>query len=327
MKERYKVTGKTVQVADKGLNCARNIYAAVIEARDGYIFSKSVHGKGLSEKEKQWLLLENDTNVYTDYRDKNGKLLFRLKSCVDTFSYKFKELNPETGEEKVISFRVKEKRIVSYNPSLAQKQKAEIMKMVDKATNYTTYKKMAREDLGDSVKYIQITNTDKDGKSKKPVIEINQAKIDEDLKYAGYNLLVTSELDMEPSQVYHTYHNLWKIEESFRITKSYLDARPVYVQKKETIYGHFLICYLSLFLLKILEIKCFKNKINSYDLVNFMRDFRVIDKGDGTYINISQNQSVNEKIKNLIGLTNLDALYLTEKEIENIFEFTMLIDN
>ena len=58
-----------------------------------------------------------------------------------------------------------------------------------------------------------------------------------------------------------------------------------------------------------------------------MRDFRVIDKGDGTYINISQNQSVNEKIKNLIGLTNLDALYLTEKEIENIFEFTMLIDN
>lgn len=201
------------------------------------------------------------------------------------------------------------------------------MKMVDKAANYTTYKKMAREDLGDSVKYIQVTNTDQNGKSRKPVIEINQAKIDEDLKYAGYNLLVTSELDMEPLQVYHTYHNLWKIEESFRITKSYLDARPVYVQKKETIYGHFLICYLSLFLLRIVEIKCFKNEINSYDLVNFMRDFKVVDKGAGTYINISQNQSVNEKIKKLTGLTNLDALYLTEKEIENIFEFTMLIDD
>ena len=327
MKERYKVDGKTVQVADKGLNCARNIYAAVVEAKDGYIFSKSVHGKGLSEKEKQWLLLENDTNVYTDYRDKNGKLLFRLKSCVDTFSYKFRESDPETGEEKETSFCVKEKRIVSYNPSLAQKQKAEIMKMVDKAANYTTYKKLAREDLGDSVKHIKITNTDKNGKNRKPVIEINQAKIDEDLKYAGYNLLVTSELDMEPLQVYRTYHNLWKIEESFRITKSYLDARPVYEKKKETIYGHFLICYLSLFLLRILEIKCFKNEINSYDLVNFMRDFRVVDKGDGTYINISQNQNVNEKIKKLIGLTNLDALYLTEKEIENIFEFTMLIDS
>lgn len=326
MKDRYKVAGKTVQVADKGLNCARNIYAAVVEADDGYVFSKSVHGHGLSVKEKQWLLLENDANVYTDYKDHNGKLMFRLKSCVDTFSYKFKELDSETGEEKVITFNTKEKRIVSYNPALAQKQKAEIMKMADKAANYSTYKKMAREDLGDSAKYVRIISTDKSGKNVKPVIEINQEKIDEDLKYAGYNLLVTSELNMTPLQVYHTYHNLWKIEESFRITKSYLDARPVYVQKKETIYGHFLICYLSLFLLRVMEIKCFKNEINSYDLVNFMRDFRVVDKGDGTYINISQNQTVNEKIKKLIGLTNLDALYLTEKEIENIFEYAMLID-
>ena len=327
MKERYNVSGKTVQVADKGLNCARNIYAAVVESDDGYVFSKSIHGRGLSEKEKQWLLLENDANTYTDYKDANGKLQFRLKSCVDTFPYNFKELDSETGEEKVVTFHVQEKRIVSYNPSLAQKQKAEIMKMLEKATNYTTYKKMAREDLGDSSKYIQVISTDKNGKTVKPVIEINQKKIEEDLKYAGYNLLVTSELEMSPLQVYHTYHNLWKIEESFRITKSYLDARPVYVQKKETIYGHFLICYLSLFLLRVMEIKCFKNEINSYDLVNFMRDFRIVDKGDGTYINISQNQTVNEKIKKLVGLTNLDALYLTEKEIENIFEYTMLIDS
>ena len=229
--------------------------------------------------------------------------------------------------EKEISFQVKEKRIVSYNPSLAQKQKAEIMKMVDKATNYTTYKKMAREDLGDSVKYIQITNIDKNGKNRKPVIEINQAKIDEDLKYAGYNLLVTSELDMEPLQVYHTYHNLWKIEESFRITKSYLDARPVYVQKKETIYGHFLICYLSLFLLRVLEIKVFKNQINSYDLIDFIRDFRIVNKGDGSYINISRNQTVNEKVKKATGLTNLDALFLTEKEINNLFQNCILLDS
>ena len=327
MKQRYKVSGKTVQVADKGLNCARNIYAAVKEADDGYIFSKSIHGKGLSEKEKTWLLLENDTNRFTDYTDENGHLLYRLKSCVDTFSYKFKDTDPQTGEETEVSFLVKEKRVVSYNPGLAKKQKAEIMKMADKATNYTTYKKMAREDLGDSVKYIKITNTDKAGKKIRPVTDIDQNKIDEDLKYAGYNLLVTSELDMNPGQIYNTYHNLWKIEESFRITKSYLDARPVYMQKKETIYGHFLICYLSLFLLRVLEIKCFKNQINSYDLINFIRDFRIVDKGNGSYINISRNQAVNEKIKKLTGLTNLDALYLTKTEIENLFKNCMLIDS
>lgn len=326
MKLRYQISGKTVQVADKGLNCARNVYAAVKEAKDGYIFSKSIHGRNLSEKEKKWILLENDKNTWVNYTDKDGKLLYRLKSCVDTFSYQFKETDPETGKEVVTAFSVPEKRIVSYNPALAKKQRAEILKMADRASCYTTYKKMTRDELGDSAKYVRITSRDKNGKRITPLIEINQEKLDEDLKYAGYNLMVTSELDMEPLQVYQTYHNLWKIEESFRITKSYLDARPVYVQKKETIYGHFLICYLSLFLLRILEIKVFKNKINSYDLIHFMRDFRVVRDGEGSYINISRNQAVNEKVKELTGLTNLDALYLSEKEVSNLFKNCMLLD-
>ena len=327
MKLRYKISGKTVQVADKGLNCARNIYSAVKEAKDGYIFSKSIHGKNLSEREKKWIVLENDKNVWKNYADKNGKLLYRLKSCVDTFSYQFKETDPETGRETVIDFSVAEKRIVSYNPTLAKKQRAEILKMADKASNYTTHKKMTRDELGDSAKYVKITNKDENGKKIKPIIEIDQDKLKEDLKYAGYNLIVTSELDMDPLPIYQTYHSLWKIEESFRITKSYLDARPVYVQKKETIYGHFLICYLSLFLLRVLEIKVFKNEINTYDLIHFMRDFRVVRSRDGSYINISRNQTVNEKVKKLTGLTNLDALYLSEKEIENLFKNGMLLDS
>ena len=327
MKQRYKVSGRTVQVADKGLNCARNIYAAVREADDGYIFSRSVHGSSLSEKEKKWLLLENDANVFTDYTDKDGHILFRLKSCVDTFDYRFTETDPKTGRETTVSFSVKEKRIVSYNPDLAKKQRAEIRRMADKAAKYTTYKKIAKEELGDSAKYVRIISRDENGKKIKPVAEVNRDKIEEDMKYAGYNLLVTSELDMDPLQVHSAYHNLWRIEESFRITKSYLDARPVYAQKKETIYGHFLICYLSLFLLRVMEIKCFHNQVNSYDLINFMRDFRIVDRGDGTYINISRDQTVNEKIKAVTGLTNLDALYLTKKEIYNLFENCMVINN
>ena len=326
MKQRHNVSGKTIQVADKGLNCARNIYAAVKEANDGYIFSKSIHGKNLSEKEKKWVLLENDTNVFSNYTDERGNISFRLKYCIDSFDYSFKEIDPETGKESVTRFSVKEKRIVSYNPNLAKKQRLEIMKMVDKASKFSTYKNIAKDELGDCAKYVDIITKDSTGKKIKPIIDLNKSKIDEDLKYAGYNLLVTSEIDMEPLQVYKTYHSLWKIEESFRLTKSYLDARPVYLQKKETIYGHFLICYLSLFLLRVLEIKCFKNKINSYDLINFMRDFRVVNKGDNTYINISRDQAVNEKVKKLVGFSNLDALYLTKAEVDNFFQNCMLLD-
>ena len=134
--------------------------------------------------------------------------LYRLKSCVDTFSYQFKETDPETGKETVTMFSVTEKRIVSYNPSLAKKQTAEILKMADKASNYTTYKAMTREELGDCAKYIKVTNKDKNGKKIKPVIEIDQEKLEEDLKYAGYNLIVTSELDMDP--VSYTHLDVYK---------------------------------------------------------------------------------------------------------------------
>ena len=326
MKTRYKVNGKTVQVADKGLNCARNIYAAVKEGNDGYIFSKSIHGKGLSDQEKKWILLENSANRYTDYKDENGQISFRLKYCVDDFEYSFKEKNDE-GKEETIRFTVKEKRLVSYCPSLAKKQKAEIAKMVEKASNYSSYKNLSKEELGESSKYINVTSEDSKGKKIKPLISLNEEKINEDLSLAGYNLLVTSEIKMEPLEIYKTYHNLWKIEECFRITKSFLEGRPAYVQKRETIYGHFLICYLALFLLRVLEIKCFENKVNSYDIIEFIRDFRIVKKDDDTYINISANQKANTKIKQATGKTNLDALFLSKKEIDNLFTKTILIES
>ena len=324
MKQRYKVVGKTIQVADKGLNCARNIYAAVKEANDGYIFSKSIHGRNLSGQEKQWILLENESNRYTNYVDKNGKVKFRIKSCVDNFEYSFTEFD-DSGKPIKTTFTVTEKRVVSYNPYLADKQKREIKKQVDKVANYCKYKTIAREELGDAVKYLSVEAKDSNGKSIDPTTSLNQAKIDEDLKLAGYNLIVTSEINMEPIDVYKAYHNLWKIEESFRITKSFLDARPVFLQKKESIYGHFLICYLSLFILRVLELKVFKGSVNTYDLVEFIKDFRVAKQDNGRYINLSKNREINEKVTKVTGLNNIDALYLTEKELQNFFNKCALL--
>ncbi len=76
MKNRNEVNGRIIQIADKGLNCARNIYSAVKEANDGYIFSKSLHGKNLSDIEKKWILLvDDDTNKWTEIRDEFAKHL------------------------------------------------------------------------------------------------------------------------------------------------------------------------------------------------------------------------------------------------------------
>lgn len=89
LKQRFGIDSRIVQVADKGLNCARNIYAATVEAKDGYIFSKSVLGRNLS-KEKRWVLLDDgDANRWTTVSDAAGKEAYRYKECIDTFAYRF----------------------------------------------------------------------------------------------------------------------------------------------------------------------------------------------------------------------------------------------
>ena len=110
LKSRNNIIGKTIHVADKGLNCAQNI-AFSKQNGDGYLFSKSV--KTLPSTEKNWVLLEQD---YKDVKDKSGKLLYRYKSCIDTFPYSI-EYN---GKKQTIMLT--EKRLVTYNPSLAAKK-------------------------------------------------------------------------------------------------------------------------------------------------------------------------------------------------------------
>ena len=313
MKTKSNVQGRTIQVADKGLNCARNIYAATKESNDGYVFSKSVHGKQLSLREKKWLLLDdNDENKRTNIYDSNGQLKYRYKSCVDVFDYEFTN---DDGSK--IFFSQKEKRVVSYNPELARKQIFEINRQIEKIRKLNTVKGVKREEYGDSIKYVNFESNLK-GAVLKPVL--NEDKIQEDKLFAGYNLIVSSETKLDARQIYEIYHGLWRIEESFRITKSYLEARPVYLQTKESIYGHFLICYLALTTIRLLEFNIFKNEINSSELIKFIRSFNITRFGD-KYISNVKNTDVLQKIKEITQITTLDNLYFNESKIENLLNY------
>lgn len=117
LRQRHNINGRTIQVADKGLNSTYNIIYALMNA-DGYIFSKSV--KILPEVERTWVLLENN---YVDVKNAKGEVLYRTKECIDKFPYIYTD---EKGcRSKVL---LKEKRVVTYNPKLAKKQRYEINK-------------------------------------------------------------------------------------------------------------------------------------------------------------------------------------------------------
>lgn len=233
LKKKNQITGKTIHVADKGLNCTQNI-AFSKENGDGYLFSKSV--KSLPEKEKKWVLLENED--WKEIKNDKGTLLYKYKSCIDKFPYHI-EID---GKKKIIYFT--EKRVVTYNPKLASKKRYEINKQVEKAK-----------------------------------ATLNKDIIEKELELAGYNLLITSETNMKLVDIYDTYHHLWRIEESFRIMKSDLDARPVFLQKENSIKGHFLICYLAVLLERIFQFKILDNKYSTQDIMKFIKSFKVV-KGE-----------------------------------------------
>jgi transposase len=310
MKDRNSIKGRTIQVADKGLNSAKNILAARKNG-DGYLFSKSV--KKLPDTEEAWLLLNHD---YEDVLDGKGKVLYRIKECVDKFPYKY--TNPE-GKD--ITVKLTEKRVATFNPKLAEKKRYEINRMVEKARTLKA-SQAKKNEFGECGKYVIFTPTDKKGNSTdgKVTVTINSKAIEKDLKLAGYNLLVTSETQVKAKDVYNTYHNLWRIEESFKTMKSYLDARPVFMQKTDSIHGHFLICYLSVLLIRLLQFKVFENRYCTEKLIGFIKKFRIVEIQRNKYINIT---SSSDFIKSLAGELKLPLTnyFLDSTQLKKVLNF------
>ncbi len=307
LKKRNSISGKTIQVADKGLNCAENIVHA-LKSGDGYIFSKSV--KLLPDTEVTWVLLDND---YRDVVDKNGNLLYRIKECVDDFTYTITD-----SEGKKRKVQLPEKRVATFNPKLAEKQTLEIKKQVEKAISLKTAK-AKKSEYGDCAKYVTFITTDKKGNETDGTVKavLNEDVINKSLKLAGYNLLVSSEIKMSAAEIYSAYHNLWRIEESFRIMKSQLDARPVYLQKEDTITGHFLICYLAVLLTRLLQFKVLKNEYCSEELFDFIHDFRVAKISDRKYVNLTRATAFIKEFASLTGLP-LTSYFLSDGEIKKV---------
>ncbi len=300
MKSSCNITGKTVQVADKGINCSQNILEAVKNG-DGYIFSQSV--KQLNQLELAWLFNPHDYKVVLDPETK--KVTYKQKSCIDTYAYNYIDPN---GKTHVIE--LKQKRLITWNAALCEKQRMEILKMVEKVDTFSCYQ-AKRKELGDMAKYLKL---DSDSTIS---LHLNNEKIVKDLKLAGYNMIITSEINMGDKELYDTYHELWRIEESFRIMKSELDARPVYVQQKNKICGHFLICYLAVTLLRILQFKYFKT-LSSQQIIKLIRSMLCAKNGN-KIINLTNDSTEIQLISQQLKIPLINY-YFSEATLKKLFK-------
>lgn len=268
---------RIVQVADKGLNCAENIHSC--GENDGYIFSKSP--KNMSEKDIGWIFEEKG---WVDVNDKGGNLLYRYKSERKVYDYSFVDHDGRT-----VSFRKAEKRVATFNPSLRKKQCIEITKLYSK-TKDRTAKAQIRESVGGAgAKFTKVESVDgRTGeviRDAEVVVSGNEEKLEHDLKLAGYNLLVTSEIDMDEKEIYGVYHRLWNIERTFRMMKTQLSSRPVFVRKEEAIKGHFLTCYTAILIVRLLEKKFFNDEFSAEEIITYIRNANMTKIADDEYLN------------------------------------------
>lgn len=306
MKKSNQIKGKTIQVADKGLNCGQNIFEC-IKNNDGYIYSNSV--KKLSAKELVWVDKEDDY-----IKDCEENCTFKYKECIDDFKYDF----IFNGTKYSKNFR--QKRIIYWSKKLEDKHKIEINMLIEKAKKLAL-SQAKKSEYGECSRYINFAKIDDDGEITVENVKkiIDQEKIVKDLKYCGYNMLITSETTIPAKEIYNVYHRLWRIEESFRILKTDLCARPAYLQGKYKIYGHFLMCYLALVFIRYVELIILKDEIPAISIINFIRKFEVFDNEE-LYVNLLKKRYC---IDNLISITNLpiNKKIFNEKDLESFKKY------
>jgi len=154
---------------------------------------------------------------------------------------------------------VHEKQVVFWSEKYAKRAKADraaaIAKAQDLAKNPGSYTRVTSYG---AAKYVKKIDYDKDtGEilTASSILEIDEDRLREEEALDGFYVLLTSEIDKTDDEIIDIYRGLWRIEESFKVTKSELEARPVYVWTRDHIEAHFLTCFVALTIARILEMK------------------------------------------------------------------------
>lgn len=247
IKKRFGVK-RIITVADKGLNSGDNIaYGSALG--DGYIYSKSI--RGASAEFKQWVL---DESGYRQLTDK-----YRLKSKIVPDAI-IRITTKQVGKKKSKKAeRLEQKWIAFYSEKYAErarhKREEAIAKAADIIKNPSKYKRIYDHGSIGYIKNLKINNDTGEILNIKDTLLLDDEKIKEEEKYDGYYAIVTSELDEEDERIIDLYRQLWRIEESFKVTKSVLEARPIFLRTQEHINAHFLICFIALLVARIVELR------------------------------------------------------------------------
>lgn len=160
-------------------------------------------------------------------------------------------------EVPVITGDMDETLIVTYSPKYKAYQKKIREGQIERAKKIiaTPGQKRKGKNQNDPMRFVKKTSVTSDGEiAEKNVYDLDEEQIQKEEMYDGFYAVITN-LKGDVNEIIKINKQRWEIEENFRIMKTEFDARPVYVRRDDRIKAHFMTCYISLLLYRLLEKK------------------------------------------------------------------------
>jgi transposase len=236
--------GRVIIVADGGLNSDKNI-AHILSEGNGYILAKST--KKSAKSVKEWILEE-------DGYEWNESRTFKVKSKI-----RKRTIKDENGEKVDIT----EKLVCYWSKKHYDREVRENAKFIEYLESVVKFPDKLKDKPRKIEKFLKKTEiAEETGEivDTKTLLSVDMDKIQEYMNLLGYYTIMTSETDKSDREIINKYHGLSRIEDSFRITKSDLEGRPVYVSKDDHINAHFLICFIALTMVRLIQYRVLKHQ-------------------------------------------------------------------
>ena len=305
-------TGRIVVVADMGIITGDNIYYLTGgRNRNGYVFSFSVRGATDAFKD---YVLDNTGYVGADGKPAGDDVTFKIKSRRIA-----RDINVTVKSGGTAKKTVYEKQVVFWAKKYADKARAERQEVVKKAMELAADPhKYERAVSYGAAKYVKNVEFNQDTGEilkgrKKPCFDFD--RLAEEEKYDGYYAIVTSELKMSDGDIIDTYRGLWEIEETFKVTKGTIEARPVYVSREDRIGAHFLTCFIALVIIRLIGKKT-NRKYPAEKIISCLNAISCSNEQDNLYL-FDYRSEISDAIGDALGI-DFKRKRLRLGEIKNI---------
>ncbi|PXW89224.1 DDE family transposase [Streptohalobacillus salinus] len=162
----------------------------------------------------------------------------------------------------------------------------------------------------DPLRFVKVKHATTDGEIAENLkVTLDGSLIEKEAQYDGFYGMCTN-LTSDPLALIHVNQRRWEIEERFRIMKTELKSRPVYVRNDDRVETHFLTRFLSLLIYRILEQKL-DNKFSCQKIIKTLREMNVMKASGEGYIPLYERTHLTDQLHELFG-------FRTDYEINTI---------